>query len=110
MRLPYSAAHSEVLRLSPCRSLLQTLMLLGCFAVFWTFYYMLEVFLTCDNGAFDLPARGHRASKSPEGGSLMEDTVPLCKEAEAGAQQPSPGLRDLEEGWGSQGPHWGEDY
>lgn len=84
-------------------------MLLGCFAVFWTFYYMLEVFLTCDNRAFDLPARSRRPSKNPEGGALMEDTVPLCKEAKAGAQQLSPGPRDLEEGWGSQGPHWGED-
>lgn len=82
-------------------------MLLGCFAVFWTFYYMLEVFLTCDRAAFGLPARSRRGS--PEGGGLMEDTVPLCKEAEAGAQQPSPDLRDLEEGWGAQGPHWGED-
>ncbi|XP_013931088.1 PREDICTED: proprotein convertase subtilisin/kexin type 7-like, partial [Thamnophis sirtalis] len=91
---------------------LKTLMLLGCLAVFWTFYYLLEV--TCDRRAFGLPARSRRASRSPEGGGgggggLMEDTVPLCKEAEAGAEQPSPGLRDLEEGWGAPGPHWRED-
>ncbi|XP_039185737.1 proprotein convertase subtilisin/kexin type 7 [Crotalus tigris] len=88
---------------------LKTLMLLGCFAVFWTFYYMLEAFLTCNNVAFDLPARSCRASKSLEEGAVMDHTVPLCKEAKAEAVQPSPGLRGLEDGWGSQGPHWGED-
>ncbi|XP_063167418.1 proprotein convertase subtilisin/kexin type 7 isoform X2 [Candoia aspera] len=90
---------------------LKTLMLLGCFAVFWTFYYMLEIFLTCNNVAFNLPARSRRAAKSPEDSAVMEDTVPLCKEAEAevGAEQLPPDLRGLEEGWGSQGPHWGEN-
>lgn len=97
-----------MLYLSLCHFLPQTLMLLGCFAVFWTFYYMLEAFLTCTNVAFDLPARSCRASKSLEEGAVMEHTVPLCKEAEA--EQPSLGLRGLEDGWGSQGPHWEEDY
>lgn len=85
-------------------------MLLGCFAVFWTFYYMLEVFLTCNNVAVDLPTCSRRAAKSWEDGAAMEDTVPLCKEAEAevGAEQ-LPLNRGLEEGWGSQGLHWGED-
>ncbi|XP_070621840.1 proprotein convertase subtilisin/kexin type 7 [Erythrolamprus reginae] len=87
---------------------LKTLMLLGCFAVFWTFYSLLEGVLTCDRGPLGFPPRSRRAPKYPEGGALTEeDTQPLCKEAEPGARPASPGLRDLEEAWGPQDPHWG---
>ncbi|XP_053222261.1 proprotein convertase subtilisin/kexin type 7 isoform X1 [Podarcis raffonei] len=79
---------------------LKTLMLLGCFAVFWTFYYMLEVFLMRHSVTFDLAACGNamacpwssegRTAKSLEDGLEMEETVPLYggKELET-EQQPS---------------------
>ncbi|XP_062995425.1 proprotein convertase subtilisin/kexin type 7 [Elgaria multicarinata webbii] len=85
---------------------LKTLMLLGCFAVFWTFYYMLEVFLTRHNSrALDLVVCGGarpcphpwssegRTAKSLEEGAEMEETVPLYggKEAEAEPLPPRAG-------------------
>ncbi|XP_042329900.1 proprotein convertase subtilisin/kexin type 7 [Sceloporus undulatus] len=79
---------------------LKTLMLLGCFAVFWTFYYMLEVFLTRHHSrALDLgacrgspPCRWYaegRTATSLEDGIEMEETLPLYgrKEVETETQQ-----------------------
>uniref|UniRef100_A0A8C6YQV4 Proprotein convertase subtilisin/kexin type 7 n=1 Tax=Nothoprocta perdicaria TaxID=30464 RepID=A0A8C6YQV4_NOTPE len=71
---------------------LKTLLLLGCFAVFWTFYYMLEVCLARSTVALDLPCHGAAACRwyqqrarrrAPESGLDME-AVPLCgaKDAE----------------------------
>ncbi|XP_075028929.1 proprotein convertase subtilisin/kexin type 7 isoform X2 [Calonectris borealis] len=67
---------------------LKTLLLLGCFAVFWTFYYMLEVCLTRNNVGLDLTCNGstvckwyqqggkHRALES----GLEMESVPLYRE------------------------------
>ncbi|KAH0623390.1 hypothetical protein JD844_031663 [Phrynosoma platyrhinos] len=89
---------------------LKTLMLLGCFAVFWTFYYMLEVFLTRHHsGALDLGAcRGSppchwytegRTATSLEDGIEMEETLSLYgrKEMETETQQLLPRRGDPEE-------------
>lgn len=72
--------------LTSCFSFPQTLMLLGCFAVFWTLYYMLEVFLTRHNVTFDLSAcrranacpryADGRTARSLEDGTETE-TAPL---------------------------------
>lgn len=64
-------------------------MLLGCFAVFWTIYYTLEVLLTHHKGAaLDLTAcsRARACPWAPKGrtasgledGTEMEEAVPLC--------------------------------
>uniref|UniRef100_A0A8B9U554 Proprotein convertase subtilisin/kexin type 7 n=1 Tax=Anas zonorhyncha TaxID=75864 RepID=A0A8B9U554_9AVES len=70
---------------------LKTLLLLGCFAVFWTFYYMLEVCLTRNNVGFDLSCSGSTACRwYPHGGKhralengLEMEAVPLYREKEA---------------------------
>lgn len=70
---------------------LKTLLLLGCFAVFWTFYYMLEVCLTRNNVGFDLSCSGSTACRwYPQGGKhralengLEMEAVPLYREKEA---------------------------
>lgn len=69
----------------------QTLLLLGCFAVFWTFYYMLEVCLTRNNVGLDLSCSGSTACRwYPHGGKhralengLEMEAVPLYREKEA---------------------------
>ncbi|XP_075298393.1 proprotein convertase subtilisin/kexin type 7 [Opisthocomus hoazin] len=67
---------------------LKTLLLLGCFAVFWTFYYMLEVCLTRNSVGLDLACSGsatcrwyqqagkHRALES----GLEMEAVPLYRQ------------------------------
>lgn len=91
----------------------QTLVLVGCFTVFWTVYYMLEVYLSqrsmasssaCRNGACRWP---RRTRKAREEGTELE-SVPLCNlkdlhggEAESTDPAASPGILDpehLEEG------------
>ncbi|XP_061449243.1 proprotein convertase subtilisin/kexin type 7 [Rhineura floridana] len=90
---------------------LKTLMLLGCFALFWTFYYMLEVLLTRNSVALDLVAcsgatacqwySGGKTAKSLEEGAEMEETIPLYGgkelELELEAEQEAPCLGRLEE-------------
>ncbi|RLV93738.1 hypothetical protein DV515_00013367 [Chloebia gouldiae] len=67
---------------------LKTLLLLGCFAVFWTFYYMLEVCLTRNEVGLDLgcssstSCRWHQQGgkhRAPEHDLEME-SVPLYQE------------------------------
>nr|XP_033774859.1 proprotein convertase subtilisin/kexin type 7 [Geotrypetes seraphini] len=60
---------------------LKTLMLFGCFAVFWSVYYMLEVYLTRKNVDFELScgswsksSRRHRALEA----GMVTEAVPLC--------------------------------
>ncbi|XP_010627685.1 proprotein convertase subtilisin/kexin type 7 isoform X2 [Fukomys damarensis] len=62
---------------------LKTLVLVGCFTIFWTIYYMLEVYLShrnvtstqgCRNGLCHWP---QRSRKSKEEGTELE-SVPLC--------------------------------
>ncbi|XP_049655472.1 proprotein convertase subtilisin/kexin type 7 isoform X1 [Accipiter gentilis] len=91
---------------------LKTLLLLGCFAVFWTFYYMLEVCLTRNNVGLDLTCNGsatckwyqqggkHRALES----SLEMESVPLYQEkdiedVEMECEHPEP----AQEGEGDEG-------
>lgn len=91
---------------------LQTLLLLGCFAVFWTFYYMLEVCLTRNNVGLDLTCNGsttckwyqqggkHRALES----GLEMESVPLYQEkdiedVEMECEHPEP----AQEGEGDEG-------
>ncbi|XP_045433881.1 proprotein convertase subtilisin/kexin type 7 isoform X2 [Pipistrellus kuhlii] len=92
---------------------LKTLVLVGCFAAFWTVYYVLEVYLSqrdvasppvCQRPCRWLP----RSRKAREEGAELE-SVPLCSskdpveaEAEAAgpviaAAAPGPGLRGREE-------------
>ncbi|KFQ70738.1 Proprotein convertase subtilisin/kexin type 7, partial [Phaethon lepturus] len=67
---------------------LKTLLLLGCFAVFWTFYYMLEVCLSRNNVGLDLTCNGSTACKwYQQGGKhrglesgLELESVPLYRE------------------------------
>lgn len=91
----------------------QTLVLVGCFATFWTVYYVLEVYLSqrdvasppvCQRPCRWLP----RSRKAGEEGADLE-SVPLCSskdpvgvEAEAAgpviaAAAPPPGLQGREE-------------
>ncbi|XP_048369338.1 proprotein convertase subtilisin/kexin type 7 [Sphaerodactylus townsendi] len=83
---------------------LKTLMLLGCFAVFWTIYYTLEVFLTRNKVAFDLtacssgrgcpwPAKG-RAPSSLEDATEMEETIPLYAGEEVGVETETEQLQE----------------
>ncbi|XP_012932057.1 proprotein convertase subtilisin/kexin type 7 isoform X5 [Heterocephalus glaber] len=62
---------------------LKTLVLVGCFTIFWTIYYMLEIYLShknvastqgCRNGPCHWP---QRSRKSREEGTELE-SVPLC--------------------------------
>ncbi|PKU31142.1 proprotein convertase subtilisin kexin type 7 [Limosa lapponica baueri] len=86
---------------------LKTLLLLGCFAVFWTFYYMLEVCLTRNNVGLDLGCNGstachwyqqggkHRALES----GLEMESVPLYREkdiedVEMECEHPQPARED----------------
>ncbi|XP_027713290.1 proprotein convertase subtilisin/kexin type 7 isoform X1 [Vombatus ursinus] len=68
---------------------LKTLMLLGCFAVFWTIYYLLEVYLSQRDVTFDLACgRGHcwwlqRSRKAMEEGTELE-SVPLYNSKDTG--------------------------
>ncbi|KAM4646186.1 proprotein convertase subtilisin/kexin type 7 isoform 2-T4 [Amazona ochrocephala] len=96
---------------------LKTLLLLGCFAVFWTFYYMLEVCLTRNNVGLDLACAGsttcrwyqqggkHRALES----GLEMESVPLYREkdtedVELECEHPEP-ARDGEDGsWSPKVP------
>ncbi|XP_043852862.1 proprotein convertase subtilisin/kexin type 7 isoform X2 [Dromiciops gliroides] len=82
---------------------LKTLVLLGCFAVFWTIYYLLEVYLSQRDVTFDLTCRrGHcwwlqRSRKAMEEGTELE-SVPLYNskdEADMDTEDhpPSSGLR-----------------
>lgn len=67
---------------------LQTLLLLGCFAVFWTFYYMLEVCLSRNNVGLNLACSGSSAcQRYQQGGKhralesgLEMESVPLYRE------------------------------
>ncbi|XP_007523036.1 proprotein convertase subtilisin/kexin type 7 isoform X2 [Erinaceus europaeus] len=62
---------------------LKTLVLVGCFTVFWTVYYMLEVYLSQRSVASRLACRSgpchwrQRSRKSREEGTELE-SVPLC--------------------------------
>ncbi|XP_063527564.1 proprotein convertase subtilisin/kexin type 7 isoform X2 [Pongo pygmaeus] len=62
---------------------LKTLVLVGCFTVFWTVYYMLEVYLSQRNVASNQVCRSgpchwpHRSRKAKEEGTELE-SVPLC--------------------------------
>ena len=91
----------------------QTLLLLGCFAVFWTFYYMLEVCLTRNNVGLDLACNGSTACKWYQPGgkhralesSLEMEAVPLYREkdledVEMECEHPQP----AREGEGQEGP------
>ncbi|XP_074072858.1 proprotein convertase subtilisin/kexin type 7 [Macrotis lagotis] len=68
---------------------LKTLMLLGCFAVFWTIYYLLEVYMSQRDVTFDLACgRGHckwlqRSRKAMEEGTELE-SVPLYNSKDMG--------------------------
>ncbi|KAM6334689.1 proprotein convertase subtilisin/kexin type 7 isoform 2-T4 [Alca torda] len=86
---------------------LKTLLLLGCFAVFWTFYYMLEVCLTRNNVGLDLPCNGSAACKwYQQGGKhralesgLEMESVPLYREkdiddVEMECEHPEPSQED----------------
>lgn len=82
----------------------QTLVLVGCFTIFWTVYYMLEVYLSqrsvaassaCGRGPCHWP---HRSRKANEEGTELE-SVPLCRskdlggvETESGDPPAGPGL------------------
>lgn len=83
---------------------LKTLVLVGCFTIFWTIYYMLEVYLSqrsvaassaCGRGPCHWP---HRSRKAKEEGTELE-SVPLCHskdlggvETESGAPPAGPAL------------------
>ncbi|XP_062053069.1 proprotein convertase subtilisin/kexin type 7 isoform X3 [Lepus europaeus] len=83
---------------------LKTLVLVGCFTIFWTIYYMLEVYLSqrsvaassaCGRGPCHWP---HRSRKAKEEGTELE-SVPLCHskdlggvETESGGPPAGPGL------------------
>uniref|UniRef100_A0A8D0E9B7 Proprotein convertase subtilisin/kexin type 7 n=1 Tax=Salvator merianae TaxID=96440 RepID=A0A8D0E9B7_SALMN len=98
-------------------NMLKTLMLLGCFAVFWTFYYMLEMFLTRNHVALDLAACSvascpwsseGKAARSRKECTELEEIVPLYggkdTEVEVEAAQPPLCLRGSE-GEQSNGVH-----
>ncbi|XP_069411377.1 proprotein convertase subtilisin/kexin type 7 isoform X2 [Ovis canadensis] len=62
---------------------LKTLVLIGCFTIFWTIYYLLEVYLSQRNVAFRPVCRSgpchwpQRTQKAKEEGTELE-SVPLC--------------------------------
>ncbi|KAF4008910.1 hypothetical protein G4228_000612 [Cervus hanglu yarkandensis] len=68
---------------------LKTLVLIGCFTVFWTIYYMLEVYLSQRNVAFRPICRSgpchwpQRSQKAKEEGTELE-SVPLCSSQDPG--------------------------
>ncbi|XP_015283529.1 PREDICTED: proprotein convertase subtilisin/kexin type 7 [Gekko japonicus] len=88
----------------------------GWFAVFWTVYYTLEVFLTRNKVALNLPAcssargcpwstRG-RAASSLEEGTEMEETLPLYAGEELELEVETELLRAGQEG--QKGPRGGQ--
>lgn len=94
-------------------------MLLGCFAVFWTVYYMLEVYLTRHQVTFDLTCHSssacrwyHRGGKhrSLEDGLEMESVLLYTEkdmeevEVEADPPMPSLGTQGDEAGWSPLAP------
>ncbi|KAM9519708.1 proprotein convertase subtilisin/kexin type 7 isoform 1-T2 [Guaruba guarouba] len=96
---------------------LKTLLLLGCFAVFWTFYYMLEVCLTRNNVGLDLSCTGsttcrwyqqggkHRALES----GLEMESVPLYREkdtedVELECEHPEPARDGEDSSWSPKAP------
>lgn len=70
----------------------QTLVLVGCFTVFWTIYYMLEVYLGQRNGASHPVCRTgpcHWPQRSQKAGAeeTEVESVPLCDRKDpAGAE------------------------
>ncbi|XP_061224287.1 proprotein convertase subtilisin/kexin type 7 isoform X2 [Neopsephotus bourkii] len=96
---------------------LKTLLLLGCFAVFWTFYYMLEVCLTRNNAGLDLACTGSTACRwYQQGGKhralesgLEMESVPLYREkgpedVELECEHPEPGRDGEERSWSPKAP------
>uniref|UniRef100_A0A8V5GUS8 Uncharacterized protein n=1 Tax=Melopsittacus undulatus TaxID=13146 RepID=A0A8V5GUS8_MELUD len=96
---------------------LKTLLLLGCFAVFWTFYYMLEVCLTRNNVGLDVACSGsiacrwyqqggkHRALES----GLEMESVPLYREkdtedVELECEHPEPARDGEDRSWSPKVP------
>ncbi|XP_061870106.1 proprotein convertase subtilisin/kexin type 7 [Colius striatus] len=83
---------------------LKTLLLLGCFAVFWTFYYMLEVCLTRKDVGLDLACPSSAACRwyqaggkrrAPESDLEMESVPLYCeKDGELECEQPEPAHED----------------
>ena len=72
-----------------CLTFPQTLVLIGCFTVFWTIYYMLEVYLSqrnvashpvCKSGPCHWPQQSRKAKE--EGTEL--EAVPLCSSQDPG--------------------------
>lgn len=85
----------------------QTLLLLGCFAVFWTFYYMLEVCLSRNNTGLDLSCSGSAACRwyqqggkhrALESGLEMESVPLYCEkdveDVEMECEHPQPAQQD----------------
>ncbi|XP_074704700.1 proprotein convertase subtilisin/kexin type 7 isoform X1 [Strix aluco] len=110
---PPGLAIPEEQRYTITANTLKTLLLLGCFAVFWTFYYMLEVCLTRNNVGLDLACNGSTACKWYQPGgkhralesSLEMEAVPLYREkdledVEMECEHPQP----AREGEGQEGP------
>lgn len=70
---------------------LKTLVLVGCFAIFWTVYYMLEVYLSQRNVASHSICRSEscpwpqRSRKAREEGTELE-SVPLCNKDPDGVE------------------------
>ncbi|XP_010951801.2 proprotein convertase subtilisin/kexin type 7 [Camelus bactrianus] len=68
---------------------LKTLVLIGCFTVFWTIYYLLEVYLSQRNVASHPVCRSgpchwpQRSRKAKEEGTELE-SVPLCSSQDPG--------------------------
>uniref|UniRef100_A0AAA9TJ95 Proprotein convertase subtilisin/kexin type 7 n=1 Tax=Bos taurus TaxID=9913 RepID=A0AAA9TJ95_BOVIN len=68
---------------------LKTLVLIGCFTVFWTIYYTLEVYLSQRNVAFGPICRSgpchwpQRSQKAKEEGTELE-SMPLCSSQDPG--------------------------
>ncbi|XP_028930612.1 proprotein convertase subtilisin/kexin type 7 isoform X1 [Ornithorhynchus anatinus] len=85
---------------------LKTLMLLGCFAVFWTAYYLLEVCLSQRDLAFDLACGGAPCLGSRNRHQALEEGMELeaaplyenkdVEETEGPPDPPNQGSRDRE--------------
>lgn len=75
--------------LNRCLTFPQTLVLIGCFTVFWTIYYLLEVYLSQRNVASHPVCRSgpchwpQRSRKAKEEGTELE-SVPLCSSQDPG--------------------------
>ncbi|XP_065553483.1 proprotein convertase subtilisin/kexin type 7 isoform X2 [Lathamus discolor] len=96
---------------------LKTLLLLGCFAVFWTFYYMLEVCLTRNNVGLDLACTGSTACRRYQQGGkhralesgLEMESVPLYREkdtedVELECEHPEPARDGEDRSWSPKVP------